>query len=92
MSLSQKAKEAIRRAVTEDKAATEIEAAIDASGSGPAADVGALGALAPVGFVDVAAAGPANVALSSDVDARVASLQSKIDAILTALKAAGLML
>ena len=49
-------------------------------------NVDALGALAVVGVVDVADAGPADVALAADVDARILALQAKIDELIAALK------
>lgn len=61
---------------------------IEAGGNPVAASVAALGALAPVTATDGTGT---DAALATDVDARVASLQGKIDAILAALKAAGIM-
>ena len=78
--------------VEKDDLRLEVIGAIDAPGSlNVAASVAALGALTAVGAVDVADAGPADVALSASVDARIASLQAKIDAVIAALKAANLM-
>lgn len=91
MALSQKAKKRFEAAMAKRAEAQEIIAAIEAGGNPQAASVAALGALAAVGAVDVADAGPADVALAADVDARVGSLQGKIDAVIAALKAAGLM-
>lgn len=92
MALSAKAKKRLEVAMARRAEANEVIGAIDAPGSlNVAASVAALGALAAVGAVDVADAGPADVALSADVDARVASLQAKIDAVIAALKAANLM-
>jgi 2-keto-3-deoxy-L-rhamnonate aldolase RhmA len=91
MALSQKAKKRFEASMAKRAEAQEILAAIEAGGNPQAAAVAALGVLAAVGAVDVADAGPADVALAGDVDARIASLQAKIDAVIAALKAAGLM-
>jgi hypothetical protein len=91
MALSKKTVEAFRRAFTEQETVDEVVAAIEAGGNPQAAEVAALGAQAPVSAVDVADAGPQDVADAADVDAKVAALQAKVDELLAALKAAGIM-
>ena len=91
MALSAKAKKRIEVALARRQEANEVIAAIDSNGSGPAAAVAALGALAAVASIDVADAGPVNVATAAGVNTRLATLQAKIDAVIAALKAAGMM-
>ncbi len=89
--LSEKVRKILIVAMANKAAAKELADAVDNGGNPQAATVAALGVMAPVGVVDVADAGPADVAIAADVDARLASLQAKIDAVIAALKAAGLM-
>lgn len=106
MALSDNAKEAIRRAVTEDKAADEISAAIDSNGSGPAADPADLAASTALptpaaiaaSYADLAAARTSVNALRSDVvaiqsgaEVRLDAVEAKINALLDALRAAGMI-
>lgn len=129
MSLSQKTKDRLEKALTSKTAAAEVVAAIDSQGSGPAAVVAAFGtttnltALAPTAVTMTAAAcaggaTPAatdvNAAINSataeiktmldakadnadaetlrtEVEARLDAIETKVNAMLTALKAAGLM-
>lgn len=92
MALSAKAKARFEKAMAKRSEATEIINAIEAGSNPKAAAIAALGVLATVAAIDVADAGPANVATQAGVDARIATLQAKIDAVIAALKAAGLML
>lgn len=92
MALSSKAKKRFEVAMARRAEANEIIGAIEVPGStNVAGAVAALGVLADVGAVDVADAGPADVALAADVDSRIADLQAKIDEVIAALKAADLM-
>lgn len=91
MALSNKAKEAIRRAVTEDKAADELIAALEAAADEQAAAVAALGAtsnlsaLAPTAAVITDSAGvyaiPAEPT-GAKVDDAVDALRDKVEAAL----------
>lgn len=91
MALSNKAKEAIRRAVTEDKAADELIAALEAAADEQAAAVAALGAtsnlsaLAPTAAVITDSAGvyaiPAEPT-GAEVDDAVDALRDKVEAAL----------
>jgi hypothetical protein len=92
MALSTKAKKRFEASMARRAEAQEITTAIDALHAvAPAATIAALGALGAVAKVDVADAGPMDVATAAGVDTRLATLQAKIDAILVSLKAAGLM-
>jgi hypothetical protein len=96
MSLSVKAKEYLTVALANSAVAKEIAAAIDSSGSGPAATISAITpsnmtAIAAT-YADLAAARTSVAALASDAEARLDALDSKVNAILVSLKAAGLML
>jgi len=92
MSLSKETKAVLNIAIPDTPALNEIVNAINAGANPKAAAIAALGVLATVASIDVADAGPADVATKAGVDARIATLQAKIDAIIAALKAAGLML
>lgn len=87
MALSNKAKAAIRRAVTEDKSATEISAAIDSNGSGPAANVPNITSSNLVGVDGTGS----NAAPLAGTETRLDAIEAKINAILAALQAAGMM-
>ena len=91
MALSAKAKRRLEVAMARRAEANEVIAAIESGSNPQAASVAALGALAAVGVIDVADAGPADVAVAADVDNRIGAVQAKIDAVIAALKAAGLM-
>jgi len=92
MALSLKAKKRFEAAMARRQEATEITTAIDSLHAvAPAASIAAIGAMAGVAKIDVADAGPMDVATAAGVDTRLATLQAKIDSILVALKAAGLM-
>ena len=96
MSLSQNAKDYLIVALANKKIGEEIAAAIDASGSGPAATIAAIvpsdmTAIAAT-YADLAAARTSVNSLRTDAEARLDALDSKINAILLSLKNAGLML
>lgn len=88
MALSNKAKEALRRAITEDDAAEEIRSAIDSGGNPQAAAVAAFGTTTDLTGVDGTGNNAADLATT---ESRLDAIESKINAILTALKDAGLM-
>ena len=89
MALSTKTKHILTVAMANTSAAAELSAAVDAAESTPAADVAALAAYVPVTGVDGTGS---NAASKADVDTELAAAYVKINAILTALKNAGLML
>jgi 2-keto-3-deoxy-L-rhamnonate aldolase RhmA len=87
MALSDKARKRFEVAMARRQEAEEILDKIESQ----AASVAAVGALASVASVDVANAGPVQVATQAGVNARLLTLQAKIDEVIAALKAAGLM-
>ena len=97
MSLSKESKEILVVAMANRKAAEEVAAAIDSSGSGPAASVAAIGATADLSaiaatYVDLAAARTSVNTLKSETEVRLDAVEAKIDQVIAALKAVGLML
>ena len=88
MALSKKTKEILTVAMADKKAATELAAAVDAGGNSQAAAVAALGAT--VALVGVDGAG-SNAAPLVETESRLDAAEGKIDAVIAALKAAGLM-
>ena len=95
MSLSKSAKEYLIVALANKKIGEEVAAAIDSSGSGPAASVAAIvpsdmTAIAAT-YADLAAARTSVNALRTDAEARLDAVESKVNEIVAALKAAGLM-
>lgn len=90
MALSLKAQEAIRRAVTDDIAKDEIVEAIDSGSNPQAAAVAALGATVDIGTTD-GSGGAGDAALAADTESRLDAIEAKIDAVISALKTAGLM-
>lgn len=88
MALSKKAKEAVRRALTEDKAADELIAALEAAADEQAAAVAALGAtanlsaLAPTASVISDSAGTYAIPAEptgAEVDAAINALRDKVE-------------
>lgn len=90
MALSERAKEALRRAVTDDESADELQVAIDSGSNPQAAAVAALGATVNVGTTD-GSGGAGDAALAVDTESRLDTIEAKVDAVIAALKAAGLM-
>lgn len=101
MALSLKAKKRLEVAMARRTEALEVIAAIDSNGSGPAAAVAAIGATSNLPASNLVAAIPAEPT-KAEVDAgidtlRVAAearldvIEAKIDAVIAALKAAGMM-
>ena len=105
MALSKKALEAVRRMATDDKTATEISAALDSGINPQAASVAVIGATSnlPTSNVTLSTSDTyTDAAVKTAIDAGVNALrtasesrldviEAKIDAVITALKAAGLM-
>lgn len=88
MALSAKAKRRIEVALARRAEALEVIAAIESGANPKAATVAAFGATAPVGTTDGTGG---DAAVAADVELRLDAIESKINAILTALKNAGLM-
>ncbi len=99
MTLSVENVKRLKTDVTSDAAGAELAAAINSQGSGPAALVAALGAstnLPAAACAGAASPSATNVNAAIDTVAAVAetrldNLETKINAILSALKTAGLM-
>jgi len=88
MALSKKTKEILTVAMADKKSAAEIAEAIDAGGNAQAAAVAALGATAALVGVDGTGS---NAAPLVGTEARLDAIEAKVDAVIAALKAAGLM-
>lgn len=86
--LSDKAYEALRRACTDDDAADEIRDAIESGGNPQAANVPVFGATTNLTGVDGSGNNAADLATT---ESRLDAIESKINAIITALTGAGLM-
>ncbi len=101
MALSDKAKAAIRRAVTEEKAALELISALEAAANEQADNVAELGMTSDLsaisgtyanGVEPTGAEVDATVqGLADEVEARLDDAEGKIDEVIQALVAAGLM-
>jgi uncharacterized protein YggE len=95
MSLSKSAKEYLIVALANKKIGEEVAAAIDSSGSGPAASISAITpsdmtAIAAT-YADLAAARASVNTLRTDAEARLDAVEAKLNSVIAALKAAGLM-
>lgn len=88
MALSAKAKKRLEVAMARRAEAQEIIAAIEAGGNPQAASVAAIGATSNLVGVDGTGS---NAAPLVGTEARLDAIEAKVDAILSALKAAGLM-
>lgn len=88
MALSKKTKEVLVVAMADKKAATELAAAVDASGNAQAAAVAPLGVTTDLVGVDGTGS---NAAPLVGTEARLDAIEAKVDAVIAALKAAGLM-
>jgi len=88
MALSKQAKEILVVALANAKVAKEVSDAIDAGSNEQAASVTALSAYVPVTGVDGTGS---NAASKANVDTQLSAVYTKINAILTALKNAGIM-
>ena len=88
MALSKKTKEILTVAMADKKSAAELAAAVDAAGNAQAAAVAALGATANLVGVDGTGS---NAAPLAGTEARLDAIEVKVDAVIAALKAAGLM-
>jgi len=99
MALSNKAKEAFRRAFTEEESVDEVVSAIESGSNPQAATVAPLGATADFSAAALSTAdtytdAAVNAELDSlvgEVEDRMDAVEAKIDAVIAALKAAGLM-
>jgi len=89
MSLSEKAKEVLIVAVANKKVGEEIAAAIDSGANAQAASVAAITSVNLVGTDG--SAGPGDAAPLAGTETRLDAIESKINAVIAALKAAGLM-
>lgn len=87
MSLSEKAKEVLIVAVANKKVGEEIAAAIDSGANAQAASVAAITSVNLVGVDGVGS----NAAPLAGTETRLDAIESKINAVIAALKAAGLM-
>jgi len=88
MALSQKARNVLKVAVANKAVAQEIADAIDTGANGKAASVAAIGTT--TNLVGVNGVG-SNAAPLVETELRLDAIESKIDAVIAALKAAGLM-
>lgn len=88
MALSLKASEGLRRALTEDEIATEIEAAINAGANDQAGVVAAIGATENLTGVDGTGQ---NAAPLTSTETRLDAIEAKVDEVIAALKAANIM-
>lgn len=99
MSLSESTKHRLNVAVTSTAAGAELAAAIDATGSGPAAVVTAIGASTNIPAAACAgAATPTATQVNAAVDTcnavietRLDAIESKVNSLIAALKGAGIM-
>jgi hypothetical protein len=89
MALSAKARRRLEVAMARRAEATEIADAIDLGGNPQAAAVAALGATANLVGVDGTGS---NAAPLAGTESRLDATEAKVDAVIAALKAAGLML
>lgn len=88
MALSAKAKKRLEVAMARRAEANEVIAAIEAGANAKAASVAAIGATSNLVGVDGTGS---NAAPLAGTEARLDAIEAKVDAILSALKAAGLM-
>lgn len=88
MALSAKAKKRLEVAMARRAEANEVIAAIEAGANAKAASVAAIGATSNLVGVDGTGS---NAAPLAGTEARLDTIEAKVDAILSALKAAGLM-
>lgn len=88
MALSKKTKEILTVAMADKKSAAELAAAVDAAGNAQAAAIAAIGATTDLVGVDGTGS---NAAPLVETEARLDAIEAKIDALIAALKAAGLM-
>lgn len=88
MALSNKAKKRLEVAIARRTEANEIIAAIESGANPKAANVAAIGTTTNLVGVDGTGS---NAAPLAGTEARLDAIEAKVDAILAALKAAGLM-
>ena len=95
MALSSRTKKIVEISLADRKAAAELSAAVDANGSGPAAHVIAIPAstnipVAVASLTPDALVADVNTAIAV-VESRLDTLETKVNAIIAALIAAGMM-
>ncbi|NJO48113.1 MAG: hypothetical protein HC840_00190 [Leptolyngbyaceae cyanobacterium RM2_2_4] len=88
MALSDKTKEIMIVALANKAAGQELAAAVDAGGNAQAASVAAIGATTDLVGVDGTGS---NAAPLAGTESRLDAIEAKVDAVIAALKAAGLM-
>lgn len=88
MALSDKAKRRLEVALARRDVAVEIAAAIDSGANAQAANVAAMGSTTNLTGVDGTGS---NAAPLAGTESRLDAIEAKIDAILSSLKAAGVM-
>jgi len=88
MALSTKAKAAMRIALASKELGDEVSSAIDSGSNPQAASVAAIGATADLVGVDGSGS---NAAPLVETESRLDAAEGKIDEVIAALKAAGLM-
>ncbi len=96
MALDTHTKEVLLSVFRTPEARDIVVAAIDSNGSGPAAAITALGTTANLTaiaatYADLAAARTSVNTLRTDTEARLDAIESKLDALIAALKTAGMM-
>ncbi len=88
MALSTKTKAVIEVALADRKAAAELAAAVDSGSNTQAASVALLGATSDLVGVDGTGS---NAAPLTETEGRLDAIEAKVDALIQALKDAGLM-
>jgi hypothetical protein len=88
MSLSSKARAVMRVAFANKSVATEIADALDSGSNPQAASIAAIGATSNLVGVDGTGS---NAAPLAGTESRLDAIEAKVDALIAALKAAGLM-
>ena len=96
MALSEKTKEILIVAMANKKAGEELAAAVDAGSNAQAESVAVLGTTTNLSaisasYADLAAARTSVNTLKGEVEARLDAIEAKVDAVITALKNAGIM-
>lgn len=90
MALSKKATDALERAFTDQDASDEVKAAIESGANPQASSVAPLGSTTDIGTTD-GSGGAGDAALAADTESRLDAVEAKVDEVIAALKAAGLM-
>lgn len=90
MALSDEAKRRLELAAVSKEYGQEIATAIDSGSNPQASSVSALGTTTDIGSTD-GSGGAGDAALAADVESRLDAIEAKVDEVIAALKAAGLM-